>query len=101
MIRAVPSAGGRAQGGDERLALLLVCALGEQLLELIDHQQQLLRWLLPGCCRAVRIPSQSRWRGEGGLAGGEREPGWIGVQPSPHCVRVGSRQRCHSQRQLV
>jgi hypothetical protein len=35
----VPGGGGRVQGNNERLPLLLLGALGKQLLELIDHQK--------------------------------------------------------------
>jgi hypothetical protein len=36
----MPGGGGRMQRGDERPPLPLIGALGEQLLELVDHQQQ-------------------------------------------------------------
>ena len=103
VIRAVPGAGGRVQRGDERPALPLIRALGEHLLELVDHQQQprlRMRLMLAGR-RAVPDASRPRWRREGGLAGGEREPGRVDVQPSPHRGRVGSRQHRHPQRQLI
>ena len=51
--------------------------------------------------RTVPGPSRPRWRREGGLAGGEREPGRVGVQPSPHRGRVRSGQHRHPQRQLI
>ena len=100
VIRPVPDAGGRVQGGDERPALLLICALGEHLLELVDHQQQpRLRTRLT--LRRTAGIARPRWRREGGLAGGEREPVRVGVQPAPHRRRVGSRQHRHPQRQLI
>ena len=55
LIRPVPGAGGRVQGGDERLPLPLIGALGKHLLELVDHQQQPLPLI-----RSRRRPSGSR-----------------------------------------
>jgi hypothetical protein len=40
LIRAVTGSGGRVQRHDERPPLPLLGALGEQLFELVDHQQQ-------------------------------------------------------------
>ena len=90
LIRPVPGGGGRVQGYDERAPLRLIGALGKELLELVDYQQQpplLLFWR-----RAVRISRRPGWLPQGGLAGGEGEPGRIGVQPAPHGDRVRSRQ---------
>ena len=56
LIRPVPGGGGRVQGGDERPPLPLIGALGEQFLELVDHQQQPLwrRGLIPLWREAIR-----------------------------------------------
>ena len=107
----VPAAGDRVQGRDERPPLRLICALGEQLLELVDHQQQprLRPRLMPirrrgyrnpyrGGCRNPCRPARRRKRG---LTRGEDEPGRIDVQPSPHRRGLGPSQQGHSQRELV
>jgi hypothetical protein len=101
LIRAEPGGGGRVQRGDERPPLPLLGALGEQLFELVDHQQQpALRRLDPLACGAVG-PWLSPWPYEGGLPGGEREPVRIGRQAPAHRRRVRPGQRRHPQRQLI
>ena len=76
LIWAVPGGGGRVQGGDERLPLPLIGALGEQLLELVDHQQQppRPRRLVALSRGAVGIPGRPGWPRQGGLPRGEGEP---------------------------
>jgi hypothetical protein len=74
------------QRDDERAPLLLVGALGEQLLKLVDHQQQP-RGLLGGALRPARLR-------HGGLPRGERESRRIGVEPSPHPSRSPGLQAC-------
>ena len=102
LIGAVPGGGGRVQRGDERPPLPLLGALGEQLLELVDHQQQPARSSLISLGRAaIRFASRPGWPGQGGLPGGEREPVRIGGQASAHRRRVRPRQRRHPQRQLI
>jgi hypothetical protein len=66
----------RVQGGHECPALLLVGALGEQLLELIDHQQQPMLRRRP---RSLPVRRRHSTLGEGGLPRGEGEPGRIGL----------------------
>src|SRR5262249_32576345 len=75
LTRAVPGGGGCVQRGDERPPRRLVGALGEQLLELVHHQQQSPRWLIPLRRGAVPIPGWPGWPSQGGLAVGECEPG--------------------------
>jgi hypothetical protein len=65
LIRPVPGAGGRVQRGDERPPLPLLGALGEQLLELVDHQQQ--PALRQGLA-ALAAPSSPSPAGGGGRA---------------------------------
>ena len=103
LIRPVPGGGGRMQGGDERPPLALICALGEQLLELVDHQQQptLQRGLAAHSRGAIPISGRPGWPRQGGLPRGKSESLRGGVQPTPHRGRIGSRQHCHPQRQLV
>ena len=71
LIRAVSGGGGRVQRGDERPPLPLVGALGEQLLELVDHQQQppLRRGLIPLRPRGHRSPPPARLAAPGRPAG--------------------------------
>src|SRR5262249_13263612 len=95
LTRAVPGGGGCVQRGDERPPRRLVGALGEQLLELVHHQQQSPRWLIPLRRGAVPIPGWPGWPSQGGLACGECEPGRIGVQLAPHRRGVRPGQRRH------
>ena len=75
LIWAVPGSGGRVQRGDERSPLPLIGALGEQLFELVDHQQQPMRQLLISFrCGVFQIPCRCAWPGEGGLARSKSEP---------------------------
>jgi hypothetical protein len=102
LIVAMPSAGGCVQRGDERLPLCLIWALGEQLFELVDHQQQPARRGLAAPGRqAIGISGRPGWPRQGGLPRGKGERLWRGVQPPPDRGRVGSRQHCHPQRQLI
>ena len=96
VIRAMPGGGGRVQRGDERPPLLLVGALGEQLLELVGHQQQpALPRRVPLGRRAFRVLARPARPGEGGLARGKGEPLRRGVQSLPHRRGVQSRQQRH------
>ena len=67
VIRAVPGAGSSVQRGDERPALPLIRALGEHLLELVDHQQQPRLWmrlmLVGGWAVSECFPAQVTGRG--------------------------------------
>ena len=96
LIPPVPGGGCRVQRGDERLPLLFIGALGEQLLKLVNHQQQPPR-LRP---RAVRVSCRAAWLRQGGLPRGEREPGRIGLKPPPYPSRIGPRQPRHPYGQL-
>jgi hypothetical protein len=103
LIRPVPGGGGRVQGADERPPLPLIGALGEQLLELVDHQQQPApRCGLAALSRAaIPIPGRPGWLRQGCLPRRKREPLRRRVQPPPHRGRVGARQHRHPQRQLI
>jgi hypothetical protein len=100
----MPGGGGRMQGRYECPSLPLIGAVGEQLLELIHHQQQT---VLPrrrpiavprGACQIHCGPG---WPGQGGLPRGQREPGRIRLQLAPHRRRVRACQRPHPHRQLI
>ncbi len=103
LIRAAPGGGRRIQRNDERPPLPLIRALGEHLLELVDHQQQpaLRRGLAALSRGAIPIPGRPGWPRQGGLPRGEGKPSRIGLQPPPHRGRIGSRQQRHPQRQLI
>ena len=103
LIRAVPGGGRRVQRGDERPPLPLLGALSEQLLELVHHQHHapLPELITLYCPATVRIPGRPGWPGQGGLAGGEREPGRSTLQLAPHHRRVRPGQHPHPQRQLI
>ena len=81
---------------------LLLVALGEQLLELVDHQQQPARPRLISLGRAaIGLAGRPGRLRQGGLPGGQREPVRIGGQASPHRRRVRPGQRRHPQCQLI
>ena len=103
LIRAVPGGGRGVQRGDERPPLLFIGALGEQLLELVDHQQQpaLQRGLTALGRGAISVPGRPGWPRQGGLPRGQGKPSRIGLQPPPNRGRIGSRQQRHPQRQLI
>ena len=65
MVRPVPDRGRRVQRDDERAPLLLIGALGEQLLELVNDQQQAPQDCPPGPCEAAASPpgcASAAWR---------------------------------------
>ena len=81
VVRPVPDGGRGVQRGDERAPLLFIRALGEQLLELVNHQQQLPAVLRR---RSVRVGRRAPRLRQRRLSRGEREPGRIGVKSSPY-----------------
>ena len=92
VVRPVPDGGRGVQRGDERAPLLLIRALGEQLLELVNHQQQLPAVLRRRAVRVRRRAARVRRRAarlrQRRLSRGEREPSRIGVKPAPHFGRI-------------
>jgi hypothetical protein len=103
LVWAVAGCSGRVQRGDERPPLPLLGALGEQLLELVHHQQQPSLPQLPVVIRraAIGISRRPARPGQDGLPGGQREPGRSTIEPAPHRRRVRPGQHRHPQRQLI
>ena len=62
---------------------------GEQLLELVNHQQQLPAVLRR---RAIRVGRRAARLRQRRLSRGEREPSRIGVKPAPHLGRIRASQ---------
>jgi hypothetical protein len=77
------------QGRDECPSLVLVGALGEQLLEVIGHQQQP---MLHPETRSLAVRRRHSLLREGGLPRGEGEPGRIGDQRASYRGGVRSCQ---------
>jgi len=95
--RVVPG-GSRVQGCDERLSLLLIGALGKQLLELVDHHQQPLRLLRR---RPIRIPCWQAWPRQGAWRAVRANPAGSASSPRRTAPASALCQGCHPHGQLV
>jgi hypothetical protein len=91
----------RVEGRDERRALRLIRALGENLLKLIHHYQQpRTRWhVLPRRC--ARRPGGRRCRRQGGLPHGKRESRRVRLCCLPQHARTGTAKYGDAQCQLI
>ena len=86
------------QGDDERPPLLLIGALGKQLLKLVNDEQHS---PLPRPVWQAIVLRGGAQMGQGGLPGGQGETRRVSGQSSQHCGGVRARYRRHPHRQLL